>query len=71
MLDIVIERVTVADTVDSKLGSRLDAFYLTRIRRAKPATHVLGKVRPQSLRRQFRNGKHLAPSAAPPGILRW
>jgi len=27
MLDVVIERVTVADTVDSKSGSRLDAFY--------------------------------------------
>ena len=43
MLDIVIERVTVADTVDGRPGSRLDAFYPSRIGRAKAATPCIGK----------------------------
>ena len=32
MLDIVIERVAVADAIDGKPGSRLDPFYRSRIR---------------------------------------
>jgi len=61
MLDIMIERIAIADAVESKPGSWRNEFGQAHLGWSEPTLQVLSEVGPQGLRRQFGNGKQVHP----------
>ena len=58
VLDIVIERVAVADAFDGNARDRGHHFDEMGLRGAEPASHVIGQELAQRIGRQLRNGNH-------------
>ena len=50
VLDVVVQRVTVGDALESKLGGERDQFGQARVRRPTPPVHLFGEEVSQRFR---------------------